>query len=99
VFPSRSVYMSAKFNQKPRAKAAARVQSSRPTTIRRVKMKASHVLPWIRPHRSWKQETLNMASAAGVGMLVGALIGGRKGATIGAASASFARWVRWWAGR
>jgi hypothetical protein len=64
-----------------------------------VQMKASHVLPWIRPHRSWKQETLNMASAAGLGMLVGALIGGRKGATIGATSASFARWVRWWAGR
>ena len=62
-------------------------------------MKVSHVLPWVRPYRSWKQETLNMASAAGLGMLVGALIGGRKGATIGATSAGFARWVRWWSGR
>jgi hypothetical protein len=62
-------------------------------------MKASRVVPWIRPYRSGKQETLNMASAAGLGMLVGALVGGRKGATIGAASAGFARWVRWWATR
>ena len=62
-------------------------------------MKTAHVLPWIRPYRNWKQETLNMASAAGVGLLVGALMAGRKGATIGAASAGFARWVRWWAGR
>ena len=62
-------------------------------------MKASHVLPWISPYRSWKKETLNMASAAGVGMLVGLLIGGRKGATIGAASGGFGRWLRWWAGR
>ena len=38
-------------------------------------------------------------SAAGLGMLVGALMAGRKGATIGAASAGFARWVRWWVGR
>ena len=62
-------------------------------------MKASHVLPWIRPYRNWKEETLNIANAAGIGMLVGALVAGKKGATIGAASAGFARWVKWWAGR
>jgi hypothetical protein len=62
-------------------------------------MKASHVLPWIGPHRNWKQETINMATAAGVGMVVGALIAGWKGATIGGASGGFARWIRWWSAR
>jgi hypothetical protein len=62
-------------------------------------MRASHVIPWIRPHRNWKQETVSMATAAGVGVLVGALLAGRKGATLGGASAGFARWFRWWAGR
>ena len=62
-------------------------------------MKASSLVPWIRPYRSWRKETLNMASAAGAGMLVGSLIGGKKGATIGAVSGGFARWLRWWAGR
>jgi hypothetical protein len=62
-------------------------------------MKARHVVPWISPHRNWKRETLAMASAAGTGMLVGSLIAGRKGATIGAVSGAFGRWVRWWSGR
>ena len=62
-------------------------------------MKAGRVLPWIRPHRSWKQETLAMATAVGTGIAVGALIAGRKGATIGGVSGGFGRWVRWWTGR
>jgi hypothetical protein len=62
-------------------------------------MRASKVIPWASPYRNWKKETLNMATAAGAGMLVGSLIGGRKGATIGAVSGSFGRWLRWWAGR
>jgi hypothetical protein len=62
-------------------------------------MRASRVFPFISPYRNWKKETLNMATAAGAGLLIGSLIGGRKGATIGAVSGSFARWVRWWSGR
>jgi len=62
-------------------------------------MKAARVLPWVRPKNEWKQETLNMATAAGTGLAIGAWIGGKKGATIGAVSAGFARWLWWWAGR
>jgi len=62
-------------------------------------MKTRHVAPWVSPYRNWKQETLNMAAATGTGMLIGSLIGGRKGATIGAVSGGFARWVRWWSTR
>ena len=62
-------------------------------------MKAARVLPWARPGRSWKKETLNIGTATGAGMAIGSLVGGKKGATIGAVSGGFARWLWWWAGR
>jgi hypothetical protein len=61
-------------------------------------MNTARVIPY-RPHRSWKQETLNMAQAVGYGVALGSLIGGKKGATIGGVSGGFARWLRWWTTR
>ena len=62
-------------------------------------MRAAKVVPWVRPHRSWKSETWNMVTAVGTGLAIGALIGGRKGATMGAVSGGYGRWMRWWGSR
>jgi hypothetical protein len=43
--------------------------------------------------RTWKREALWMAGTAGVGTLVGALAGGKRGAAIGAATSGAARFI------
>ena len=40
-----------------------------------------------------------MAAAVGTGVVVGKLIAGKKGATIGGVSGAFGRWLLWWTGR
>ncbi len=56
-------------------------------------MKAT-VLFWRgRPQRSWKREALWIAGTAGVATVVGAITGGKKGATYGAISGGMARLI------
>ena len=43
--------------------------------------------------RSWKREALWMAGTTGVGTLIGALTGGKKGAAIGATSSGAVRFI------
>lgn len=43
--------------------------------------------------RSWKREALWMAGTTGVGTLIGALAGGKKGAAIGASTSGAARFI------
>jgi len=43
--------------------------------------------------RSWKRETLLIASTAGIATAVGALIGKKKGAAIGAMAGGVARFI------
>jgi hypothetical protein len=52
----------------------------------------ARVLPWsMRPRRGWKRDTWFMAGVTGAGVAIGAMIGGKKGAAIGAISSSVAR--------
>ena len=43
--------------------------------------------------RSWKREAIWMAGTAGVGTLIGALAGGKRGAAIGATTSAAARFI------
>jgi hypothetical protein len=43
--------------------------------------------------RSWKREALWLAGTAGVGTLIGALTGGKKGAAVGATTSGAARFI------
>jgi hypothetical protein len=52
------------------------------------------ILPWSGRRRStWKKDVLWLAGATGAGIAVGALLGGKKGASIGAVSGSMGRWI------
>ncbi len=57
-------------------------------------MNVSRVLPWsMRPRKSWKQDAWFMAGVTGAGLAIGALTGGKKGATISAISSGVARFL------
>ena len=43
--------------------------------------------------RTWKREALWMAGTAGVGTLIGALTGGKRGAAVGAMTSGAARFI------
>jgi hypothetical protein len=49
--------------------------------------------------RSWKREALLMAGIAGASTAIGAMTGGRKGATLGAISGGMARLIMRMSGR
>jgi hypothetical protein len=54
-------------------------------------MKAK-ILVWGRGRRrSWKREALMIAGTAGIAMAIGAITGGKKGATLGAISGGVTR--------
>ncbi len=56
-------------------------------------MKAQIILWGGGKRRSWKREALMIAGTAGIATAVGAMTGGKKGATLGAISGSVARLV------
>ena len=43
--------------------------------------------------QAWEKETLMIAATAGIGTAIGAIIGGKKGATFGAISAGATRFL------
>ena len=57
-------------------------------------MRAARIIPWVgRKRSSWKRDTAWIAGATGAGLAIGALVGGKKGASMGAVSGGVARWL------
>ena len=54
-------------------------------------MKAKILVWGGRRRRSWKREALLVAGTAGIATVIGALTGGKKGATLGAISGGVTR--------
>jgi hypothetical protein len=56
-------------------------------------MEANVVLWGGGKRQSWEKETLMIAATAGIATAVGAIVGGKKGATVGAISGGVARFL------
>jgi hypothetical protein len=65
----------------------------RPNFFREVRMNAGIVLWGGGKRQSWEKEALMIAATAGIGTAVGAIAGGKKGATFGAISGGVTRFL------